>query len=173
MARLSRALPIYERCERPRTAPLRACGVQPGRLAHGPDEKCGTFGRTAGFAMVIDLSFQIGAPRWGGVSRGRTYGSGGGTSSRIMDDTRRTIDDGRETLVVSYPSSVVRRPLSVVGLQNLKPAPTRPVASVYTRPGGALNASHSNSARRKMFGVSAQSTPPPTARPYKICALAL
>jgi hypothetical protein len=38
-------------------------------LAQGPDEKCGTSGRTAGVAIVMILSFQIVAPRWGGVSR--------------------------------------------------------------------------------------------------------
>jgi hypothetical protein len=33
---------------------LRAVKVQPGRLAQGPDEKCGTAGRTPGieFAMI-------------------------------------------------------------------------------------------------------------------------
>ena len=34
-------------------ASLRFCGVQPGRLAQGPEEKCGTLGREAGFAAVM------------------------------------------------------------------------------------------------------------------------
>ena len=71
MARLSLALPGFERWERPRTASRRACGFQPGRLAQGPEEKCGTSGRTAGMAIVMILSFQIVAPRWGGVSHRR------------------------------------------------------------------------------------------------------
>jgi hypothetical protein len=40
-------------------------------LAQGPDEKCGTAGRTPGFAADIYLSFQIGASRWGEVSHRR------------------------------------------------------------------------------------------------------
>ena len=50
MARLSFALPIFDRWERPRTASVRACRLQPGRLAQGPEEKCGQAGRTAGIA---------------------------------------------------------------------------------------------------------------------------
>jgi hypothetical protein len=41
------------RCERPRAASVRACRLQPGRLAQGPDEKCGMAGRTPGFVAVI------------------------------------------------------------------------------------------------------------------------
>src|SRR3954468_6859038 len=52
MARLSFALPILDRCERPRTASVRAWRLPPGRLAQGPDEKCGMTGRPpGGFAM--------------------------------------------------------------------------------------------------------------------------
>src|SRR5271168_776863 len=69
MALLSLALPGLERCERPTSAPDRASGVQPGRLAQGPDEKKGRAGRTAGLIPVIDHSFQNEAPRWGGVAR--------------------------------------------------------------------------------------------------------
>src|SRR4029077_1505905 len=58
MARLSFALPILDRCERPRTASVRACRLQPGRLAQGPDEKCGVTGRTPG-GCAMALSFQI------------------------------------------------------------------------------------------------------------------
>ena len=71
IARLSLALPILARCERPRAASVRAWRLQPGRLAQGPDEKCGFAGRMPGFALVMCLSFQMGAPRWGGVSRCR------------------------------------------------------------------------------------------------------
>src|SRR6478752_4213575 len=53
MARLSFALPILDRCDRPRTASVRFCRLQPGRLAQGPDEKCGVAGRTPGFVAVI------------------------------------------------------------------------------------------------------------------------
>src|SRR6476646_4433383 len=70
MARLSFALPILDRCERPSTASVSAWRLQPGRLAHGPDEKCGMTGRTPG-GLLMTLSFQIEAPRWGGVARGR------------------------------------------------------------------------------------------------------
>src|SRR5262245_34687859 len=77
MARLSFALPIFDRCERPSRASVRAVKFQPGRLAQGPDEKCGTNGRTAGIALAMSLSFQIGAPRWGGVSRRGKYGKDG------------------------------------------------------------------------------------------------
>src|ERR1700742_1458153 len=53
MASFNFALPGFERCERPRRAALRASGVQPGRLAQGPDEKKGRAGRTAGILPVI------------------------------------------------------------------------------------------------------------------------
>src|SRR5580658_1194809 len=94
MARLSFALPGFERCERPRKAPLRACKLQPGRLAQGPDEKCGTFGRTVGIG-VMGLSFQIGAPRWGGVSRRRKKGNQPIASSQIVEDHQQTFDGAR------------------------------------------------------------------------------
>jgi hypothetical protein len=32
---------------------VRFCRLQPGRFAHGPDEKCGLAGRTPGFIAVI------------------------------------------------------------------------------------------------------------------------
>src|SRR4029079_14733839 len=53
MARLSFAWPSFERCERPRTASVRAWRLQPGRLAQGPDEKCGLAGRRPGFIFVM------------------------------------------------------------------------------------------------------------------------
>src|SRR5205809_690753 len=62
MARLSRALPSLERCERPVSACLRSWGVQPGILAQGPDEKCGFAGHTAGFAMLIRSILPDGPP---------------------------------------------------------------------------------------------------------------
>src|SRR6185312_34592 len=65
MARFSFALPILARCERPRTASVRAWRLQPGRLAQGPDEKCGMTGRTPGVALLITLSFQIESPSVG------------------------------------------------------------------------------------------------------------
>src|SRR3990170_4244162 len=79
MARLSLALPIFERWERPSSASVRACRLQPGRLAHGPEEKCGTAGRTPGitFDMMSILpdrrpSVGRGVPRTGiGKDRGR------------------------------------------------------------------------------------------------------
>src|ERR1700760_373827 len=53
IASFSFAFPGLERCERPSSAPSSACGVQPGRLAQGPDEKKGRAGRTAGILPVI------------------------------------------------------------------------------------------------------------------------
>jgi hypothetical protein len=50
---LSFALPALDRCERPRTASVRTWRLQPGRLAQGPDEKCGVAGRTPGFVAVM------------------------------------------------------------------------------------------------------------------------
>src|SRR6266508_3402396 len=55
MARLSFALPIFDRCERPKTASVRACRLHPGRLAQGPEEKCGTIGRAAGIVMAMAI----------------------------------------------------------------------------------------------------------------------
>src|SRR3954452_8110870 len=77
MARLSFALPIFDRCERPSTASVRACRLQPGRLAQGPDEKCGTFGRTPGIAVVIAAILPDSCPSLGrgvptpGLRKGR------------------------------------------------------------------------------------------------------
>src|SRR4249919_3539646 len=70
MARLSFALPILDRCERPRTASVRVWRLQPGRLAQGPDEKCGITGRMPG-GLLMSLSFQIEASRCGEVARDR------------------------------------------------------------------------------------------------------
>ena len=46
---LSRAWPVLERCERPSTASRSTSGVQPGRLAQGPQEKNGRAGNSVGF----------------------------------------------------------------------------------------------------------------------------
>ena len=43
-----------------------------GVLGAGAGREMRVVGRTGGIAMVMALSFQIGAPRWGGVSRRRT-----------------------------------------------------------------------------------------------------
>src|ERR1700678_3229420 len=59
-ASLSLALPIFARCERPRAASLRTEGDQPGRFAHGPEEKQGLTGRTPG-AVVAMMSHPF---RW-------------------------------------------------------------------------------------------------------------
>src|SRR5579871_2165468 len=76
IASLSLALPGLERWERPTSALDRASGVQPGRLAQGPDEKKGRAGRTAGcFTSVIEfIPSRMIAPRWGGVARRRYRG---------------------------------------------------------------------------------------------------
>src|ERR1700690_2051419 len=42
-------LPILARCERPTAAFFRASRLQPGCLAHGPEEKHGFFGVWVGF----------------------------------------------------------------------------------------------------------------------------
>jgi hypothetical protein len=47
------ALPILDRWERPSGASARFWRLQPGRLGHGPEEKCGTAGRTDGIAIVM------------------------------------------------------------------------------------------------------------------------
>src|ERR1043166_779656 len=97
MARLSFALPIFDRCERPSATSVRACRLQAGRLAQGAEEKCGMAGRTPGFCTVIGLPFQIGAPRWGGVSRGREYAT---------IRKRSTHGNQRETILFSPPAAV-------------------------------------------------------------------
>src|SRR5262249_30481494 len=62
------AKPGAERCDRPTSAPDKACGDQPGRLAHGPDEKHGLAGRRVGF-MTPSLPHKI-RPRATGVACG-------------------------------------------------------------------------------------------------------
>src|SRR4051794_24182581 len=52
MARLSLALPALARCERPSVASPKFCRDQPGRLAHGPEEKHGATGRAAGISSI-------------------------------------------------------------------------------------------------------------------------
>src|ERR1700712_747118 len=65
MARLSFALPTFARCERPSAESVRAWRDQPGRLAQGPDEKCGVTGRTPGFTSVIASILPDGCPSVG------------------------------------------------------------------------------------------------------------
>src|SRR5436190_19635096 len=64
MARFSFALPAFARCERPTNASVRVWRLQPGRLAQGPDEKCGITGRMPG-GLLMTLSFQIESPSVG------------------------------------------------------------------------------------------------------------
>src|SRR5262245_61989305 len=75
MARFRRALPSLARCERPRNALFRFSRDQPGRLAQGPEEKLRLTGFCAGLpeVVIMNLPFQIDAPRWGGVSRLRFW----------------------------------------------------------------------------------------------------
>src|SRR5262245_57241357 len=87
MARFSFTLPSFERCERPTSASLRAWRVQPGRLAQGPEEKCGFAGRFPGIVAVMFLSFQIARP-----SLGR-----GGPRTGIRKDGR-AVKDGANKL---------------------------------------------------------------------------
>src|SRR3954469_20552047 len=53
MAFSIRALAGLARCERPTSADFSASVVQPGRFAHGPDEKFGLAGFTAGAVRGI------------------------------------------------------------------------------------------------------------------------
>src|ERR1700761_3150379 len=78
IASFSLALPGLERWERPTRAPLRTSGVQPGRLAQGPDEKKGRAGRTAGLVTSVMqfIPSRMIAPRWGGVARSPYRGRG-------------------------------------------------------------------------------------------------
>src|SRR5277367_58111 len=73
MASLSFALPSFARCDRPSAAFSRAWAVQPGRFAQGPEEKHAFAGRVAGFLLMKWPPFQMGAPRWGEVSRRGCY----------------------------------------------------------------------------------------------------
>ena len=47
---------VVDLCDRPTQAQFKTSGVQPGRLAHGPDEKKGTRGKAVGF---IICSFEL------------------------------------------------------------------------------------------------------------------
>ena len=55
MASLSFARPAFERWERPIQASDRRCGVQPGLLAHGPEEKLGESGFLVGFSIGANI----------------------------------------------------------------------------------------------------------------------
>lgn len=58
MTRFNLALPMVDLCERPRAASLNTSTDQPGRLAHGPDEKLGHSGLIDGFCMACPLLFE-------------------------------------------------------------------------------------------------------------------
>ncbi len=73
MAAFSLALPTPARCDRPSGASDSASSANVGGLAQGPEEKRGFAGRVAGIVIPDMVSFQICAPRWGGVSHGRPY----------------------------------------------------------------------------------------------------
>ena len=47
---------VTDLCDRPIQALFKTAGVQPGRLAHGPEEKKGTRGKAVGF---IICSFKL------------------------------------------------------------------------------------------------------------------
>ncbi len=70
MTSFSLALPGFERCDRPTSAEASTSGDQPGRLAQGPEEKQGLFGRTFGRGCVgigLELpSLQMGRDPLGG-----------------------------------------------------------------------------------------------------------
>src|SRR5215469_16200739 len=99
MARLSFALPSLARCERPRAASVRAWRLQPGRLAQGPDEKCGVTGRTAGIGFVMSSILPDGRPsvgkgvpwprikkRWGPVKTKNCVDRSGGDLIERVDN---------------------------------------------------------------------------------------
>src|SRR5579872_3867906 len=58
-------LPSLDRCDRPTAASFRTSGVQPGRLAQGPDEKSGRAGRRFGFiALSLAEELRSGGGAW-------------------------------------------------------------------------------------------------------------
>ena len=62
-------MPAGERCERPSSAERSTSGVQPGRLAHGPQEKLGSAGAALGLSDRAH-------------DRGGLFAGGGGVNSR-------------------------------------------------------------------------------------------
>src|ERR1700751_6024803 len=98
LARLSLARPTFDRWERPVSASVRAWRLQPGRLAQGPEEKCGVVGRTPGVAFVMlsilpdrRPSVGRGFPRPGIVEvRGRRQARRGNNSVSV--ETMRLLD---------------------------------------------------------------------------------
>src|SRR6266550_7326908 len=90
IASLSLALPGLERCDRPRQASLRASGVQPGRLAQGPDEKNGRAGRTAGRLPVMIHSFQNERAPLGERGPGRCVAAAGGSVKLALGSKYQT-----------------------------------------------------------------------------------
>src|SRR5688500_3017540 len=69
MTAWSFSLPTLARCERPRAAPESAARLQPGRLAHGPEENWGRTGLVAGFVDIGSSRFA--REEWFGRIRGR------------------------------------------------------------------------------------------------------
>ena len=78
-------------------AELRSMGAPEGGVCEGLEGPAGALGAGAGGEVRVrrphaghrnrhSLSFQIGAPRWGGVSRWRTYGRQAAQSSAELDD---------------------------------------------------------------------------------------
>src|SRR5579885_3009213 len=86
MTAWSRALPCFERCERPRQASASASGVQPGRLAQGPEEKQGFRGRVEGFMERVR---QLAVGR-----RGPSLAAGGRRDARSLWIMLRCVNEG-------------------------------------------------------------------------------
>src|SRR5579863_6036265 len=63
------ALPSLPRCDRPSAASASTSGVQPGRLAQGPEQKLAALGRIEGLDGISGLS--RGSKRGGSVARSR------------------------------------------------------------------------------------------------------
>src|SRR6516164_2069105 len=116
MARLSLALPGFERCERPSSAPARFCRFQPGRLAQGPDEKCGTRGRTEGIADVMAYPSRLsplggeGCPAVANKEIGneRQVGRAPRASGKCRGTTR-AIDVNRSMAIQLHADEVIER----------------------------------------------------------------
>src|SRR5262249_28192952 len=82
-------------CERPSSASVRTWRLQPGRLAQGPEEKCGITGRTPGIAELMWSILPDGRPSLGrGVPPSRIRKDGDsvkyGVVCRCSGDDRRT-----------------------------------------------------------------------------------
>src|SRR4051794_14171081 len=88
MTSASRASPAFDRCDRPSSAPDRATGDQPGRLAHGPDEKQGLAGRWVGLIIPSLTAVALSGRKFGGADPRRCAGKGqcgGITTQRVAN----------------------------------------------------------------------------------------